>query len=222
MTDTNREPAPTHATRLLDGHSAGALAVAAELLAAGELIVFPTDTVYGVGVAAFDAAAIERLYAVKRRDLDKGIPILLADTADLPRVSRDLPASAVTLIERYWPGPLTVIVPRRPALPAVIAPNDTIAVRIPDNDIARALIRAAGGALATSSANLSLRPPATNAPDALAALGGLVAAVVDGGPTPGAVASTIVDCTGPTMRILRHGPISAADLGLTGGGEGVS
>lgn len=222
MTDTTLEPHATQPTRLIDGHSPEALAVAADLLAAGELVVFPTDTVYGVGVVAFNGPAIERLYAVKRRALDKGIPILLADVDDLSRVSRDLPDSALRLIERYWPGPLTIIVPRRPTLPDVISPNDTIAVRIPDNAIARALIRAAGGALATSSANLSLHPPATSGPQAMAALNGVVAAVVDGGPTPGDVSSTIVDCTGPDLRILRHGPISAADLGLTGGAEGVS
>lgn len=222
MTDKRPKSYATHATRLLDGRLAADLAVAAELLQAGELVVFPTDTVYGVGGVAFDGAAIERLYAVKRRAPEKGIPILLAELDDLSRVSRDLPPSAMDLIERYWPGPLTLIVPRRETLPNVISPNDTVAVRIPDNAIARALIRAAGGALATTSANLSLEPPATSGAAAMAALGGAVAAVVDGGPTPGDVPSTIVDCTGRELRILRHGPISAAELGLTGGPEGVS
>lgn len=216
MNDTDHGTAATRTARLLDGHSAAALAIAAAFLADGDLVVFPTDTVYGVGVAAFDGPAIQRLYAVKGRPLDKGIPILLADLADLPRVSRDLPAPAAALMERHWPGPLTLIVPRHPDLPAVISPNDTIAVRIPDNDIARGLIRAAGGALATSSANLSLHPPATSAAEAMLSLAGVVAAVVDGGPSPGDQSSTIVDCTGEALRILRPGPLSAADLGLTG------
>lgn len=218
----NREQTASSSTRLLDGRLSEDLAVAGSLLIAGGLVVFPTDTVYGVGVDAFDGAAIERLYAMKQRPFAKGIPILLAEMADIGRVCRELPASAWPLIEQYWPGPLTLIVPRHSDLPGAISSNDAVAIRIPDNPIARELIRVAGGALATSSANLSGQPPATSGAEALRRLSGLVAAVVDGGQSPGDQPSTIVDCTGTRLRLLRRGPVPAAELGLTDSPEGVS
>lgn len=177
-------------------------------------VVFPTDTVYGVGVMPFDEIAIERLYALKGRPADKGIPILLSDPIHLERVARMVPPVAQSLIERFWPGPLTLIVPRASGLPELISPNDTIAVRIPDHEVARALIREAGGAVATSSANLSGQEPAHTGEAAMAALQGLVAAVLDDGPSPGSRPSTIVDCTNMQPVVLREGPLSAVDLGL--------
>ncbi len=191
-----------------------AIIEAAACLHRGLPVVFPTDTVYGVGVMPFDEAAIERLYAVKGRPADKGIPILLSDPIHLERVARMVPPVAQSLIERFWPGPLTLIVPRAPGLPELISPNDTIAVRIPDHEVARALIREAGGAVATSSANLSGQDPAHTGEAAMAALQGLVAAVLDDGPSPGSRPSTIVDCTSMQPVVLREGPLSAADLGL--------
>lgn len=198
---------------LRTGRSA-AIVEAAACLRRGLPVVFPTDTVYGVGVMPFDEAAIERLYVVKGRPAEKGIPILLSDPKYLELVAGTIPPVAQSLIERFWPGPLTLIVPRAPDLPDIISPNDTIAVRIPNHDIARALIREAGGAVATSSANLSGREPARTGEAALAALQGLVAAVLDDGPSPGDQPSTIVDCTSMRPVVLRTGPLSAADLGL--------
>lgn len=191
-----------------------AIAEAAACLHRGLPVVFPTDTVYGVGVMPFDEIAIERLYALKGRPADKGIPILLSDPIYLERVARIVPPVAQSLIERFWPGPLTLIVPRASGLPELISPNDTIAVRIPDHEVARALIREVGGAVATSSANLSGQEPAHTGEAAMAALQGLVAAVLDDGPTPGSRPSTIVDCTSMQPVVLREGPLSAADLGL--------
>jgi L-threonylcarbamoyladenylate synthase len=175
-------------------------------------VAFPTDTVYGIGADPFDEAAIGRLYAIKQRPMEKGIPVLLADLADLERIAAGVPDSAAALIGRFWPGPLTLILPRQPLLPAIIAPEQTVAVRIPDHDVARAFIREAGGAVAASSANRSGQPPATSGNEAWRYLDGLVAAVLDDGPSPGDLASTIVDCTGPVLRILRPGPLDAADL----------
>jgi len=202
------------ATRFLRVGDPTAVLEAADRLRSGEAVVFPTDTVYGVGVDAFNPAAIEMLYTIKGRSFEKGIPILLADRKHMINIARSLPARAVDLMKHFWPGPLTVIVPRHPYLPAGISPNDTIAVRIPDHPIARALIRAAGGAVATTSANLSGQPPATTGQLALAALNGVVAVVLDDGPTRGNIASTIVDCTTNKPVILREGPLTAADLGL--------
>lgn len=191
-----------------------AIIEAAACLHRGLPVVFPTDTVYGVGVMPFDEIAIERLYALKGRPADKGIPILLSDPIYLERVARIVPPVAQSLIERFWPGPLTLIVPRASGLPELISPNDTIAVRIPDHEVARALIREVGGAVATSSANLSGQEPAHTGEAAMAALQGLVAAVLDDGPTPGSRPSTIVNCTSMQPVVLREGPLSAADLGL--------
>jgi L-threonylcarbamoyladenylate synthase len=201
-------------TQLLNAQQPDAVAQAADWLRQGYLVAFPTDTVYGVGVHAFNAAAIEQLYEAKQRSLTKGIPILLADPDDLDKVTQDVPDAAQRLMARFWPGPLTLIVPRHPDLPANISPNDSIAVRIPDCEVARALIRAAGGTVATTSANQSGQPPAQIGAAALAALDGWVTAVLDDGPTPGGVPSTIITFVDDALRIIREGPITAADLSL--------
>ena len=201
-------------TRRLDAADPTAIATAADLLRRGLPVVLPTDTVYGVGVLPFDAAAVDRLYAVKGRPAEKGIPILLGDVADVAHVAGIIPPAAAVLMAHFWPGPLTLIVPRRPELPANLSPDDTIAVRVPDHAVTRALIRAAGGAVAATSANVSGQPPARAADEALLALGGRVAAVLDDGPSPGGVASTVVDCTVDPPVVRRVGPLAAADLGL--------
>jgi L-threonylcarbamoyladenylate synthase len=200
----------------LSASQPGVVNAAAELLKQGHLIVFPTDTLYGIGADAFNQVAISRLYQIKRRSLDKGIPILLADLSDVDKVAHHLPPVAQDLIARFWPGPLTLIVPKHPALPAVISPNDGIAIRIPRSKVARDLIRLVGGAVATSSANLSGHTPCRTGAQAMDNLGGLVTAVLDGGPCPESMASTIVDCRGRQPILVRQGPISSETLSLTG------
>lgn len=190
------------------------LAKAAALLRQGQLVVFPTDTVYGVGALVSDADAIDALYRVKGRPEDKGIPVLLAEAAGVELVARDVPPRAQELIARFWPGPLTLILPRRPDLPANLTAGDTVAVRVPDDAVAQAIIRDAGGAVAATSANRSGDLPARTAEGALAALEGKVAAVVDGGPAPHGISSTIVDCTTDPPVILREGPLTGTDLSL--------
>ncbi|MFO7661738.1 MAG: L-threonylcarbamoyladenylate synthase [Chloroflexota bacterium] len=201
-------------TRLLRSGDPAAVQEAAGYLRQGQPVVFPTDTVYGIGVNPFDGQAIERLYEIKQRPPEKGIPILLADKADLEKVAASVPVVAQHLIDKHWPGPLTLIVPRHPELPAILSPNGNIAVRIPDHPVARELIRAAGGAIATTSANLSGQQPATSGLEALAAFNGTVTVVIDDGPSPGSVSSTIVDCTIDFPTVLRVGPLSAIELGL--------
>ena len=187
----------------------GAIRRAAADLRAGHLIVIPTDTLYGLAGDAFNPAAVRAIYAAKQRPFSKPLPILLADNSDLTRVARFVPLIASVLIDQHWPGPLTLLLPKHPELPAEISDNDSVAVRIPDNQAARAVIRAAGGALAVTSANLTEQAPATTAVEALEKLAGFVTAVIDDGPSPHAAASTILDCTGPELKILREGPISA-------------
>lgn len=194
-------------TRLLRADQPGAIDEAASLLKQGLLVVFPTDTVYGVGADPFNPAAIEQLYQAKGRSTEKGIPILLGDLADLNKIVRSITPEAKILVERYWPGPLTLVLLKSESLPVVLTPNEGIAVRIPDNEIARQLIRAVGGAVAASSANLSGGRPAHDGHEALTALSGSVAAVLDGGPVHHGQASTVLDCTVSPPRLLRRGPV---------------
>jgi L-threonylcarbamoyladenylate synthase len=189
------------------------VARAAALLRASELVAFPTDTVYGVGAIVWDATAVGKLYAAKLRALDKAIPVLLADPADIALVARDLSAAALRIAEHFWPGPLTVVVPRADRVPdEVTAGGDTVAVRVPDHDLARALIRAAGAPLATTSANLSGQASPVTAQEVAAQLGERIALILDGGRCLGGVPSTIVDLTQPQPRIVRPGPISLEQI----------
>jgi L-threonylcarbamoyladenylate synthase len=199
-------------TQLLPANLPGTITQAATETRAGNLIVIPTDTLYGLACDAFNAAAVQAIYAAKQRPFSKPIPILLADSSDLHRVVHLVPPVAQLFINQYWPGPLTILLPKHPDLPEEISDNDSVAVRVPNNQVARDIIRAAGGALAVTSANLSGQEPAETAVDALNKLAGWVTAVIDDGPSPHAAASTILDCTGPELKILREGPISAQSL----------
>ena len=201
-------------TKLLDPSQAGSIELAAELLRQGQLVAFPTDTVYGIGAHYAQAAAIERLYEVKKRPLAKGIPILLSESTMVEKVVERVPEVAGELIERFWPGPLTLVLPKRSGLPAAITPNQAVAVRVPDDAVARLLIHEAGGAVAATSANLSGERPAETAQMVLDALGGAVAAVVDGGVARLGQASTVLDCTVEPPILLRRGPISEEALSL--------
>lgn len=197
----------SYTTLRLDGSLAADIETAAQHLQAGDPVVFPTDTVYGVGTSPLSAVGIDKIYTAKIRPLDKGIPILLADIDDLDKVAADFPQLAWDLAEQYWPGALTLIVPKHGQLPANISPNQGIAVRVPDHVVGRELIRQAGGAVAATSANLSGHPPAQTATDAIEQLDGRVAAVVDGGPVPGGISSTIVSLLDGKVAVVRQGPI---------------
>jgi L-threonylcarbamoyladenylate synthase len=201
-------------TKLLDPNLAGTIELAADLLRRGYLVAFPTDTVYGVGAHYAHPEAVELLYQIKRRPLDKGIPILLSEAAMASRVVQRIPDVARELIQRFWPGPLTLVLPKRADLPAVISPNQGVAVRVPGDAVARRLIHEAGGVVATTSANLSGEQPARTALLAMDALQGSVAAVVDGGMVHLGQASTVLDCTVEPPRILRSGPIPQQALSL--------
>jgi len=182
------------------------LATAAELLRGGAVLAFPTDTVYGVGVAASRADRLEALFALKRRPLDRRIPMLVAGLDRVDGWSVDERTAAIA--ERFWPGPLTLVLPSSSG-------GETQAFRAPDHVVALALIAAAGPILATS-ANISDQPDTFGADEVLIAFATQqdeLAAVVDGGPVPGGRASTVLDLSVDPPRILREGPISAEDLG---------
>lgn len=201
-------------SKLLNADQTGAIEEAARLLKSGHLIAFPTDTLYGVGADIINTQAIQQLYVAKGRSLKKGIPVLLSDIGKLKDIVSQTPDFALLLAQKFWPGPLTLILPKQDHILGIISPDDNVAVRVPDNDVARKFIRAAGGMVVTSSANRSGEPPALDAHDALVALGDSIAAVLDGGRVVLGVASTIVDCTISPPRILREGPLSTEDLSL--------
>lgn len=181
------------------------------VLSKGGLVAFPTDTVYGLAASVFDAEAIDLLFQAKERQVEKAIPVLLAHPADLEKVTLGMPDHARKLAEHFWPGPLTMVVPRHPNLPENLSLLPTIGVRMPNHPIALAIL-SASGPLAVTSANLSGLPSPRKAAQVWEQLNGRIDLIVDGGETYGGVPSTVVDCTGTTAKILRAGPITQDDL----------
>lgn len=193
--------------------SADQIDAAVSVLQAGGIVVFPTDTVYGVGALPGREGAVRKVFRAKRRPAEKALPILIADEADLARVAAAVPAPARRMAEAFWPGPLTLVLRRAPGFRSSgLAEDDTVAVRIPAHEAARALIRAAGGALAVTSANLSGQPSPATAQEAAAQIGRGVDLILDGGPCPGGVESSVVDCSRLPPRLLREAALSRAQL----------
>jgi L-threonylcarbamoyladenylate synthase len=184
-------------SRILSSGPAG-LRSAAELLRAGQVIAFPTDTVYGLAALAGDPAACERIYEIKRRDRSQQLIAMAGSPEELEGLVV-IDERARVYMKRWWPGPLTIVLPTRSGEPP------TLGVRIPDHPVALALLREVGEPLATTSANLSGEPPAMTAEEA-ARLEGL-AAVLDGGRAPGGQPSTVLSLTGPAPVVLRAGPV---------------
>lgn len=198
-------------TKLVSANTPNALTSALEILLSGGLVAFPTDTVYGVGSLVFHEQAIESIYIAKDRPIEKAIPVLIGDPTDLSKVADEIPIFAMKLIARFWPGPLTVLVPKKATLPEAISATSTVGVRVPDHDIARALLRLAGP-MAVTSANISGQPSPTTAQQVYEQLEGRIPMIIDGGETPGGVPSTLVDCTGDEIQVLREGPITKEQL----------
>ena len=180
------------------------LDLAAQLLREHRLVAFPTDTVYGLGTLAFAGPSVLKLYVAKERPPEKAIPILIADLADLDQVALNVPPSAYRLMEAFWPGALTIVVPRQPHIPVEVSATGAVAVRMPDLELARELLRLTGP-LAVTSANRSAGANPRTAQEVLDQLAGRIDAIVDGGQTPGGVPSTVVDCTQSAPVILREG-----------------
>jgi L-threonylcarbamoyladenylate synthase len=199
-------------TQILAADAAG-IAAAAALLRAGHLVAFPTETVYGLGGAALRPEAVAAIFAAKGRPADDPLIIHLADPSELALVVAAVPPAARQLAAVLWPGPLTMVLPRGPAVPlAVTAGRETVAVRVPDHPVARALIAAAGTPLAAPSANRFGHTSPTTASHVLADLDGRIAAVLDGGPTSIGVESTVLDLTTPLPTLLRPGGVSLERL----------
>ncbi len=187
-------------------------------LQAGGLVAIPTDTVYGLAALPPPAGALRRLLALKGAQAGPMVALLLADLEALPRFA-ECPPAVHPLAERFWPGPLTMLLPRTDLVPAEIGEGGSIGLRIPNSPLARDLIRAAGGALAVPRANRPGRPVGRNAQEVLAELDGDVDLVVEGGPPPAGLVSPVVDCTRWPPVVLREGAILEVEilkaLGLT-------
>ena len=187
---------------------------AGEVLKQGGIVAFPTDTVYGLGAAFDDEKAVRKIFAAKGREEKKPLSILVADSAQVELLSEiksgEMAQKAERLMEKYWPGALTLILRKKPGIPdAVTAGGETIGIRMPDMELTRELIRAAGKPLAAPSANTSGKRSSVSAREVLEDLDGKIDMVIDGGTCPVGVASTVVDMTGETPVILREGVITA-------------
>jgi L-threonylcarbamoyladenylate synthase len=178
----------------------------------GELVVLPTDTVYGIGADAFDPAAVRGLLAAKGRGREMPPPVLVSAATTLDALAVRVPAYARALVEAFWPGPLTLVCHQQSSLQWDLGDTrGTVAVRMPDHGVALEILERTGP-LAVSSANKSGMPAATDADQAVEMLGDSVAVVVDAGKSPGGEASTIIDCTGDEGRVLRRGALSLDQL----------
>jgi L-threonylcarbamoyladenylate synthase len=192
-----------------------AIGLAAELLRSGRLVAFPTETVYGLGANAYDEAAVAQIFAAKGRPATDPLIVHLAALADLETIAQAVPALAYQLAARFWPGPLTLVLRRRPIIPASVSAGlDTVAVRVPAHPIARALLECARVPIAAPSANRFARPSPTTAQHVLDDLAGRVDLILDGGPTAIGLESTVLDLTCATPTILRPGGISLELLRL--------
>lgn len=177
----------------------------------GKLVVFPTDTVYGLAADPFNRQAVARLFAAKGRDAHKAIAVLIGGPEHLDQVAQTLNYAARRLAAHFWPGALTIVVPRHPGLPAELSAYPTVGVRMPDHVFALRLLGRTGP-LATTSANRSGERNAVTAQEVVEQIGSEVDLIIDGGPCPGGVPSTVVDCTGPDLRILRQGAVSKESI----------
>jgi L-threonylcarbamoyladenylate synthase len=178
----------------------------------GDLVVLPTDTVYGVAADAFDPAAVRSLLAAKGRGREMPPPVLVSAASTIDALAVNIPDYARALVDAFWPGPLTLVCHQQSSLQWDLGDTrGTVAVRMPDHDIALEILERTGP-LAVSSANRTGMPAATDADQAMEMIGEEVAVIVDGGTSPGGAASTIVDATGPQGRILRRGALSLEQL----------
>lgn len=186
---------------------------AAEALRRGGLVAFPTETVYGLGADALNANAVKQIFVAKGRPLDNPVIVHIASAVDLKALTSHVPERASLLIERFWPGPLTLILQKSPDVPNDVTGGlDTVAVRMPQNKIALALIKALGHPIAAPSANLSGRPSGTTAGHVLQDFAGKIDVILDGGPVAVGVESTVLDLSRKPPAILRPGAITQEDL----------
>jgi len=200
-------------TQVLSAQQTGAAAAAAEIIKNGGLVAIPTETVYGLGANGLDENAVREIFRVKGRPQDNPLILHIAGPEDIERFAHGVPQAAYTLAEKFWPGPLTMVLPARANVPRRTTGGlDTVGLRCPDCDVTREIIRLAGVPIAAPSANISGKPSTTTAQHVLDDHEGKIPLIVDGGPCRVGVESTIVDLTGRRPRLLRPGGIGPEEL----------
>ena len=200
-------------TRLLSASDPATPEIAAGIIRRGGLVAIPTETVYGLGANGLDEAAVASIFAAKGRPQDNPLILHVAEPKEMEKFCHSIPESAYALADKFWPGPLTMVLPARDVVPKrTTAGLSTVAVRCPDNDATRAIIRLSGVPIAAPSANLSGKPSTTTAEHVLHDHDGKIDAIVDGGPCRVGVESTIVDLTEERPRLLRPGGITPEQL----------
>jgi len=188
-----------------------AIQTAAQTVKKGGVIVYPTDTVYGLGCNPFDQEAVTRIFKIKG-ERTKPLPILASNINEVEKIAH-VTEKTQKLAKKFWPGPLTMVLLKKPLLPEIVTCKlDSVAMRVPNHDVALELIRLSGGLLIGTSANKTGEKPPRTASEAVEQIGEEVDLILDGGPTPLGASSTIIDLTTETPRILRHGPIRIEDI----------
>jgi L-threonylcarbamoyladenylate synthase len=192
---------------------------AAQWILQGKVVAIPTETFYGLGADPLDGEALQKIFRVKERDGNNPLLLLVADRTWLPGLVKNIPPRAGPLMERFWPGPLTLVFEASAHLPPLLTANTgKIGLRISSHPVARALVQVVGRAITATSANVSGQPSASQAREVFQSLGKKIDAILDGGKTPGGFGSTVVDVSGVSPRIIRQGAIALAELApfLTG------
>ena len=190
-----------------------AIAIAIAALRTGEVVVYPTETFYGIAADAFEPEALERIFEIKGRDTAKTIALIAQDAAAAFAIAREVPEIARRLAAAFWPGPLTIVMPARSGIPnALIGPDGGVGIRVSSHPIARTLAYGLGRPITATSANRSGEPPARTIAEARAALGDKIKVFVEGGTLAGDVPSTVVQCDRDGWRLLRAGAIGAAEI----------
>ena len=189
------------------------LAHAAEILRAGGLVAYPTETVYGLAASAFDSSSITRVFDAKGRPHGQPLPVQIADVRQLQALARDIPQAAQALLADFFPGPLTLVLWRQPSVSLLITGGgETVGLRMPDHPVALGVLRAFGSPLVCPSANLTGHRAAMSASDVLEDLDSKIDLILDGGPTTDRTPSTVLDITTQPTRLIREGKISRAQL----------
>lgn len=180
-------------------------------ISVGGIIIFPTDTVYGVGCSAFKPKSINKIFQIKGRDFSKALPILVGNLEQINLVAEKLDRRSELLIKTFWPGPLTIILPKHASLPPNLSPYETVGIRMPNHSWLLELLNLTGP-LAATSANPSGSPEAKNVEEAVKTMDGKIDFIIDGGQSGANLPSTVIDCQSAEIKILREGPISKAAI----------
>ncbi|HVP41140.1 MAG TPA: L-threonylcarbamoyladenylate synthase [Candidatus Krumholzibacteriaceae bacterium] len=191
--------------------TAAAIKEAARIIAEGGIIVYPTDTVYGLGCNPFNEEAVRKIFRIKGKRT-KPLPILASNVKEIEKIALTTDRT-LKFAEKFWPGPLTMVLPKKPSLPSLVTRDlNSVAVRVPNHKVAFELIRTSGGLLVGTSANKTGKKPSRTAQEAAKQIGKKVDLIIDDGPTPIGASSTIIDLTQEELRIVRQGPIRLEDI----------